>query len=79
LAQVEEDKSNQRAPSVKNIEASQALKVDVLPEIGTFFRVRFVSGGQPIERVAIFAGGGLIIIRAASAAPRCSECDSQYQ
>jgi len=50
----------QRATSVKNFEASQELKVDVLPEIVTFFRVSFVSGGQPVERVAKFAGGGLI-------------------
>ena len=50
----------QKATSVKNIEASQELKVDVLPEIVTFFRIGFVSGGQPIERAAKFPGGGFI-------------------
>src|SRR5450432_2401922 len=50
----------QRAPSVKDFEASPELKVDVLPEIVTSFRVGFVSGGQPIERAAKFPAGGLV-------------------
>src|ERR1035437_8871272 len=50
----------QRAPSVENSEASPELKVDILPEIVTFFRVGFVSGGQPVERAAKFADGGLV-------------------
>jgi hypothetical protein len=34
--------------------------MDFLPEIVTFFRVGLVSGGQPIERAAEFADGGLV-------------------
>src|ERR1035437_1311621 len=50
----------QRAPSVKNLEASPELKVDILPEIVTLFRVCFVSGGQPVQRAAKLADGGRV-------------------
>jgi hypothetical protein len=36
------------------------LQVDVLPEIVASFRVGFVAGGQPVERAAKFADGGLV-------------------
>ena len=50
----------QRAPSVKDFEAFPELKVYVLPQIVTLFRVGFVSGGQPVERAAKLADGGLV-------------------
>src|SRR5207245_3198307 len=50
----------QRATSVKNLEASPELKVDVLTEIVPLFGVGFVSGGQSIERAPKFADGGLV-------------------
>jgi hypothetical protein len=50
----------QGAPPVKHLAASPELKVDVLPQIVTLFRVGFVSPGQPVERPAKLADGGRV-------------------
>jgi hypothetical protein len=50
----------QRAPAIKNFEASPQLKVDILPEIVALFRVGLVSGGKPVERAAKRGRGGSV-------------------
>jgi hypothetical protein len=50
----------QGAPPVKHLAAFPELKVDVLSQIVTLFRVGFVSPGQPVERPAKLADGGRV-------------------
>src|ERR1017187_5012740 len=50
----------QRTTSVENLKASPQLKMDILPEIVTLFRVALVPGAQPVERAAEPGRGGLV-------------------
>ncbi len=50
----------QGASPIKDFEASPELKVYVLPQVVTLFRVGFVSRGQPVERAPELADGGRV-------------------
>ena len=70
----------QGAAAVEDFEALPELKVDVLPQIVAFFRVGFVSRGQPVERAAKVADrrSAYSSSRFAAAAPLLC-VPSQYQ
>jgi hypothetical protein len=50
----------QGAPTIEGLEAPPDLKMNVLPQVVTFFRVGLISGGQPIESAAELPNRGLV-------------------